>query len=153
MRCGRLQFICWILARCFLGIGKNAFLWLSQGTPLTAYNLTEEYEGANSPSDVADAGTLEKIFRHINFGAEVLLHKNFNLMIGYNYLIHEELKLENAGGMAGVSLGFSATIRSFEFIFSRSAYMVGNAGYTFTLSKNLETLLSRRQNLWWIQNI
>lgn len=114
---------------------------------LTAYNLTEEYEGANSPPDVADAGTLEKIFRHINFGAEVLLHKNFNLMIGYNYLVHEELKLENAGGMAGVSLGFSATIRSFEFIFSRSAYMVGNAGYTFTLSKNLETLLSRRQNL------
>ena len=64
-------------------------------------------------------------------------------MVGYNYLVHQELKLENAGGIAGISFGFSATIRSFEFVFSRSAYVVGNAGYAFTISKNIETLLSR----------
>lgn len=109
---------------------------------LAAYNLTDRYD-PNEPSDGDEPGTVTKIFRHINFGAEVLLHRNFNLMIGYNYLVHQELKLENAGGIAGISFGFSATIRSFEFVFSRSAYMVGNAGYTFTISKNIETLLSR----------
>ena len=109
---------------------------------LAAYNLTDRYD-SNEPSDGDEAGSVTKIFRHINFGAEVLLHRNFNLMVGYNYLVHQELKLENAGGIAGISFGFSATIRSFEFVFSRSAYMVGNAGYTFTISKNIETLLSR----------
>ena len=41
----------------------------------------------------AEPGTLDKIFRHFNFGAEVLLHRNVNLMVGYNYLVHQELKL------------------------------------------------------------
>ncbi len=108
---------------------------------LTAYNLSDEYEsGANKKNDT---GTLNKIFRHVNFGAEVLIHRNVNLMIGYNYLVHQELRLENAGGIAGISFGFSANIKSFEFVFSRSAYVIGNAGYSFTISKNLKTLLSR----------
>jgi hypothetical protein len=110
---------------------------------LTTYNLTDSYDSGNSSANGDEAGTLTKIFRHINFGAEVLLHRNVNLMIGYNYLVHQELKLENAGGIAGISFGFSARIRSFEFLFSRSAYMIGNAGYTFTISKNIETLLSK----------
>jgi hypothetical protein len=110
---------------------------------LAAYNLTDRYDPNEPSADGDESGTVTKIFRHINFGAEVLLHRNFNLMVGYNYLVHQELKLENAGGIAGISFGFSATIRSFEFVFSRSAYMVGNAGYTFTISKNIETLLSR----------
>ncbi len=110
---------------------------------LAAYNLTDRYDPNEPSKDGDESGTVTKIFRHINFGAEVLLHRNFHLMVGYNYLVHQELKLENAGGIAGISFGFSATIRSFEFVFSRSAYMVGNAGYTFTISKNIETLLSR----------
>jgi hypothetical protein len=114
---------------------------------LTAYNLTEQYEPDASSSNGDEAGTLQQIFRHLNFGAEVLLHRNVNVMVGYNYLVHRELKLENAGGSAGVSFGFSARIRSFEFVFSRSTYMVGNAGYTFTISKNIDTLLSRGSNL------
>jgi len=113
---------------------------------LTAYNLTDRYDPEESPNG-DEPGTVTKVFRHINFGAEVLIHRNVNLMVGYNYLVHQELKLENAGGIAGISFGFSAAIRSFEFVFSRSAYMVGNAGYTFTISKNIETLLSRGQNL------
>ena len=111
---------------------------------LTAYNLANAYGSYNPPSgNTTEPSTLNKIFRHVNFGAEVLVHRNVNLMIGYNYLLHQELKLENAGGIAGISFGFSARIRSFEFIFSRSAYVVGNAGYTFTLSKDIKTLLSR----------
>ena len=111
---------------------------------LTAYNLVNTYGAYNPPSgSTTEPSTLNKIFRHINFGAEILVHRNVNLMIGYNYLVHQELKLEEAGGIAGISFGFSARIRSFEFVFSRSAYVVGNAGYTFTLSKNINTLLSR----------
>jgi hypothetical protein len=110
---------------------------------LTAYNLANTY-GSYRPNGNKEPGTLDKILRHVNFGAEILIHRNVNMMIGYNYLVHQELKLENAGGIAGISFGFSANIRSFEFVFSRSAYVVGNAGYAFTISKNLMTILSRK---------
>jgi hypothetical protein len=110
---------------------------------LTAYNLTNAY-GSYRTGGNNEPGTLNKILRHVNFGAEILIHRNVNLMIGYNYRLHQELKLENAGGIAGISFGFSANIRSFELVLSRSAYVVGNAGYAFTIAKNLMTIVSRR---------
>lgn len=112
---------------------------------LTAYNLVESDVTYYNPQDgQAEPGTLDKVLRRLTFGAEVLVHRNVNLMIGYNYLVHQELKLVDAGGAAGLSFGFSARIKSFEFVFSRSAYLVGNAGYAFTLSKNIDNMMKRR---------
>ena len=59
-------------------------------------------------------------------------------------IIHQELNLEEAGGAAGLSLGFSARVKAFEFVFSRGAYVVGNAGYSFTLSADMNSILKRR---------
>lgn len=112
---------------------------------LTAFNLVESDATYYNPKDVEpEPGTLDKVLRRINFGAEVLIHRNVNLMIGYNYLVHQELRLVDAGGAAGLSFGFSAMIKSFELVFSRSTYVVGNAGYAFTLSKNIDKMLKRR---------
>jgi hypothetical protein len=113
---------------------------------LTVYNLANEYGSYfNSASQAEEPRLANKILRHANLAAEVLIHKNVNLLLGYNFLVHQELKLENSGGIAGISFGFSAQIRSFQFVFSRSAYVVGNAGYGFTLSKNIENnFISRR---------
>lgn len=112
---------------------------------LTAYNLTESDVAYYNPDDgEPEPEALDKVLRRINFGAEVLVHRNVNLMIGYNYQVHQELKLVDAGGAAGLSFGFSARIKSFEFVFSRSSYVVGNAGYAFTLSKNIDNMMKRR---------
>jgi len=111
----------------------------------TAYNLVKEDATYFNPDDNTDEpGTLDKVFRRINFGAEILFHRNVNVLVGYNYLIHQELKLEEAGGAAGLSLGFSARVKAFEFVFSRGAYVVGNAGYSFTLSADMNSILKRR---------
>lgn len=112
---------------------------------LTAYNLAREdvtYYDAASGKD--EPGGLDKVLRRFNFGAEILIHRNVSLMLGYNYLVHQELKLEEAGGGAGLAFGFSARIKSFEFVVSRSGYVVGNAGYGFTVSKNVDSMLKRR---------
>ncbi len=111
----------------------------------TGYNLaSSNITYYNSTADAEKPGALDKILRRINLGAEVLLHKNVNVLIGYNYLIHQELKLENAGGSAGVSFGFSARIKTVEFTFSRSAYVVGNAGYSFTLATDVNGVFRRK---------
>jgi hypothetical protein len=111
----------------------------------TGYNLVKSnVTYYNTAAGDEEPGTLDKIFRRINFGAEILIHKNVNVLVGYNYLVHQELKLENAGGAAGLSFGFSARIKSIEFVFSRSAYVVGNAGYNFTLLMDVNRIFKKK---------
>ena len=111
----------------------------------TGYNLVKsDVTYYNITAGDEEPGTLDKIFRRINFGAEILLHKNVNVLVGYNYLVHQELKLENAGGAAGLSFGFSARIKTIEFVFSRSAYVVGNAGYNFTLATDVNRFFKKK---------
>ena len=72
---------------------------------LTAHNLTNSY-GSYVPAGGSEPSTVNKILRRVNFGAEVLLHRNVNLMIGYNYLVHQELKLEKRGASPEFHLDF-----------------------------------------------
>ncbi|HEY3404210.1 MAG TPA: type IX secretion system protein PorQ [Ohtaekwangia sp.] len=111
---------------------------------ITAYNLARSDATYYDPASGQDEpGGLNKLLRRFNFGAELLIHRNVNILAGYNYLIHQELKLEQGGGAAGLSFGFSARIKSLEFVFSRSSYVVGNAGYAFTLSTDIDKMLKR----------
>jgi hypothetical protein len=112
---------------------------------ITAYNLVRPDVTYYDPaSHTEKPGTAKKIFSHINLGTEILIHKKITVMVGYNYLVHQSLKLTGGGAGAGLSFGFSAAIKSIEFVFSRSAYVAGNSGYSFTLSTNVNRLLTRR---------
>jgi hypothetical protein len=111
---------------------------------VTGFNLTTPNVSYNDPLQEAVTSTLQRVLAHFNFGAEVLVHKNVNILVGYNYLNHQALKLDNAGGGAGISLGFSATVKNFDFVFSRMAYAAGNAGWSFTLSGNIRKLIKRQ---------
>lgn len=107
---------------------------------MTAYDFVNKNESSELGVESSSIG---KIFRHLNFGGELLIHRNFNFLIGYNYRIHQELKLEEGGGMAGVSLGIMFRIKSFELVMSRSTYVIGNSGFGFSLSANVEKMLTR----------
>jgi hypothetical protein len=110
---------------------------------LTAFNLANGDVYFNPDDGGEEPGTIDKVFRHLNFGAEILLHRNVNLLMGYNYLVHQELKIEGIGG-GGFSFGFSGRIKSFEFTFARSGYIRGVAGYTFTLASDVKSIITRR---------
>ena len=92
-----------------------------------------------------EPSTLKKIFSHINAGAEILLHRNVNVLVGYNYLLHQALRWETGNAVAGFCYGVSLMVRPVELIFSRSAYTIGNAGYSFTLSTNTNQFLKQRK--------
>jgi hypothetical protein len=111
---------------------------------LTGYNLFRSNLLYHDPKlNAEEPSTFKKIFSHVNLAAEVLIHRNFNVMAGFNYLTHESLSSDSGGG-AGVSLGFAVVVKPVEFVFSRSGYFAGNAGYSFTLSTNINKLLRRR---------
>lgn len=87
---------------------------------------------------------VKKVLSHVNFGAEILLHRNVEVLAGYNYLLHQSLKTESGGSGAGICFGFSLLVKPVEFVFSRNSYTVGNAGYSFTLSTNMDQLLRKQ---------
>jgi hypothetical protein len=105
---------------------------------LTAHHLTQADITYTDP-DIQNHqnNTVKKVLSHVNFGSEILLHKNVNVLLGYNFMNHQALKLVNAGGGAGITMGFSANVSNVDFVFSRMAYVAGKAGYTFTLSTRL----------------
>lgn len=107
----------------------------------TAYQLMNS--SLNDEVEDNERSGLDKVLRHFNFGAEVLLHKKVNVLVGYNFLTHQDLKLENGGGGAGVSFGFVARTRFFEFVFSRGGFVAGSAGYSFTLLSNFNNFIKR----------
>ena len=111
---------------------------------LTGYNMVKTNIAYDDPNNGDDnVGAFDKVLRHVTVGAEILFHQSVNLIVGYNHLMHQELKLDSGGGGAGVSLGFSAQVKAVEFSFSRSGYMAGKAAYTFTVSVNTKRILKR----------
>jgi hypothetical protein len=111
---------------------------------ITTYNLSRWNVAYHDPAgSLSESSGIGKLLSHFNFGAEILFHRNFNFLAGYNVLVHKELKLEAAGGGAGVSLGIAARVRAFEFIVSRSSYVAGSAGYSFTVLTNFKSLITR----------
>lgn len=75
--------------------------------------------GAPIPNEVRFA---DQLFRHMVFGTELLLHRNFHLRFGYNHLIRRELQVENGGAFTGFSGGLAFRVRGFELAFSRATY-------------------------------
>lgn len=112
---------------------------------VTAYHLAKrDVTYYNTAVGDEEPGIFNRVLRRVNFGIEILFHRNVNAIIGYNYATHQELKLANGGGGAGISFGFSARIKSVEFVFSRGGYVAGSAGYSFTVLHNIDTSLRRR---------
>lgn len=110
---------------------------------LTAYNLAYPGNAYNDPAD--DRGTISKIMQHVNFGAEVLLHKNVNVLLGYNVLKQTEFKTDNQG--SGITFGASLKIKAFDIAFSRSGYSVSNAVYGFTVATNLNKMIFKKRTV------
>jgi hypothetical protein len=111
---------------------------------ITGYHLVESDLLSHGTTDMENPSVLKKIFSHVNAGAEILLHRNVNAMVGYNYLLHQALITQTGGSGAGICFGFSIYVKPVDFVFSRSAYTIGNAGYSFTLATNMNQLLKRR---------
>ncbi len=85
----------------------------------------------------------EEIFRRLVFGVELLASSNFQLRFGYNHLLRQELKLENASGGAGFSFGFMFKVKRFEFAYSRALYHTAGGSNTLQMNLNLEGIINK----------
>lgn len=98
---------------------------------LVQSNLTLEEEGSGRNNTVID-----NILKRINFGTELLLSKNLQLLFGYNHKRRQDLRLETIGGGAGFSYGLMIKIKQIELRFSRARYHAAGGTSFISLQTN-----------------
>lgn len=77
----------------------------------------------------------DNFMRHVTLGTEILLSKNFNLRIAYNYRRQKEMTLPERRGANGLSFGFGFKIKRFGFAysFSKMAFPGNSSVFSVTL--------------------
>lgn len=93
------------------------------------FNYTYDNQGNKIPQKIS---TADKILRHLVVGTEILVHKNFRLMAGYNHLRHKELAISNLGGAGGFSFGGNMRLKKCGFSFSHATLTSGKGFFTFS---------------------
>ncbi len=80
---------------------------------------------------------VDNALRHCILGVELFPGKAFNIRAGFNYKRRQELKLDDAGGLAGMSLGFGLRLKKFRVEYAMSKYTLGGTSNHFSLLVNL----------------
>lgn len=111
---------------------------------ITAFDLTN-YDTFENQED--SPSTIDRVVRHLNVGTELLLSKNVIILLAYNFRRRQELKLEEIGGGAGISLGLSFQIKTIELVLSRVGYGPRQASYGFALNGNLKKIMRKRETI------
>jgi hypothetical protein len=92
-----------------------------------------QYVDPNAPGKLDLNGKLvreekkitEQFFRHFCIGGEFLMHRAFNLRVGYNHLRRKEWKTESGSGLTGYSLGFTINTKLFNIAYTYSGWQRG----------------------------
>lgn len=101
-------------------------------------NLTTDL--FNNPTEDIDAPHfVDKLFRHVNVGAELTLGKMITATVGYSHIRRQELGYKLARGMAGFSMGAQIDLKRIEVQYGLSNFGNGAAyhefGFIFPLNK------------------
>jgi hypothetical protein len=90
-------------------------------------------------------GVAEKLGRHLALGAEALLHPNFRVLLGYDHLRRQELRLRDRGALAGFSFGAWLRIKKFEIGYGRAQYTPGFGSSSLSIVMNLKKGFARER--------
>ncbi len=132
-------------------VAKAPFRLILNYENLDQWDLT--YPDPNNPDVTVDPFTHtvvkksafkifgDKFMRHIVLGTELILTKNFNLRIGYNYQRRREMILPDSKGMAGFSFGLGMKISKFHLSYGFAKYHVAANAHHITITTNLNSFL------------
>lgn len=76
----------------------------------------------------------DNFMRHIIIGTEIVLSKNFNLRVAYNYRRQKEMTLPERRGINALSLGFGLKVKRFGFSYSFSKMAFPGNSHVFALT-------------------
>ncbi len=106
---------------------------------LTLYKLNQW--DLTLPNETTTNEFTDNLMRHVVIGTELLINKHINILFGYNHLRKRELKVENAGGFSGFSVGLNIKTKAFEFVYAYGGYNVAGNANMLTLNVDLNQLV------------
>lgn len=92
--------------------------------------------GEEPENDVIKGGDM--FFRHLVFGVEALLGKNFYIEAAYNHRRKREFELSGSRGFNGFSIGTGLKVYAFNLDFSFSQYALSANTITLSLTTDLD---------------
>ena len=114
---------------------SNLQKWNLSGVDLKEETIdpnTGEITTPNKFSAFAD-----NAMRHIIFGGELFLFRNFAFRMSYNYHRRQEFKIATRPGFVGFSWGVGTKIYKFQVDYARSAWSLAGAPNYFSITANL----------------
>lgn len=87
----------------------------------------------------------DKFGRHMIIGTEILITKNFNLRVGYNYRLHKENMLPDKRTASGLSLGFGFQVYRFKLNYAFTKYNLAGNSSIFSITTNLGTYVKKEK--------
>ena len=85
----------------------------------------------------------DKFGRHMTFGLEILLTKNFNIRVGYNYSLHKEMMLPDKRTASGLTFGFGFKINRFGLSYAYSKYNITGVASTIGITTHIGAYTKR----------
>ena len=86
-------------------------------------------------NDKISAG-LDKFGRHITIGTEIIITKNFNIRVAYNFRSGKEMSLTDKKVANGLSAGFGLKIYKFHLNYGYSKYALTGNAHTIGITTN-----------------
>lgn len=102
-------------------------------------NVETNLFGEEDEPTGAVASSIDNFFRHMIFGAELLIgkHQNLKLRAGYNHLRAQELAVSEFRSLSGLSLGFGFKIYKFNIDYGVGYHHVAGASNHITVRTSL----------------
>ncbi len=110
---------------------------------LQKYRLNADSDNPVEPGSEVERDNItlpsfaDNILRHCIFGVEAFPGKPVNLRAGFNYQRRQELKLKDAPGLAGISLGFGLRLKRFSVEYAHARYTLAGSSNHFSVVVNL----------------
>lgn len=103
-------------------------------------DVVEDIFGTDSSQNDKDKKYFaDKLFRHLNFGAELTIGKRVTVSAAYSHIRRKELAASDSKGLAGFSFGLGIDLSKLHISYSRSYLATAGAyneiGFSFQLNK------------------
>lgn len=85
---------------------------------------------------VPTAGIAEKIFRHVNFGVEIVPTETFFIRLGYNFDRRQTFNIENRTTISGFSGGFGFKVKKLHVNYSVAFYSPAGTSNMLSVTSN-----------------
>lgn len=122
-------------------VGHHLYEWdIRYNNP--ADNVNKTIFGTQDSTNTKKSYFVDKLFRHINIGAELLIAKRLTIMAGYNHLNRSELGFTDQQGLAGFSFGAGINLNKFHVYYTRSYLATAGAFNQLGLSMQLNKFFS-----------